>query len=91
MPEQMSLEERVSTLLNKIGSRAKCKGCGQQIWWVTTRHGKKMPVSESFLCHFEDCQSADQFRSKPRRDEEVNDDAHNAHDDDYVGDADVPF
>ena len=41
---------------------AKCKGCGQEIYWCVTPTGQNMPVVVH--SHFVDCPQADEFRKK---------------------------
>jgi hypothetical protein len=39
--------EALETLFKVIGSKGVCKSenCGEPIWWVTTRHGRRAPVN----------------------------------------------
>ena len=73
-PENLSLEIQVAIqqalheLLEKVGQRGTCRGCGTEIFWV--RHktsGKLVPYScRSSLNHFIDCPRAAEFRKDPR-------------------------
>ena len=46
-----------------------CKGCSQDIFFLKTRNGRKMPVNytgnpEEQVCHFATCPNANDFKSK---------------------------
>jgi len=69
MATVQELYSNIATLLKAIGDEGKCRGCGQQIWWVRTKSGKRMPVTAAGLCHFADCPAAQAFRSKPKGDD----------------------
>jgi len=68
--ELVDLEERMAKLLDQIGDRSQCRGCGADIWWVLTKNKKpngehkKFPVSQAFISHFADCPASDRFRKK---------------------------
>lgn len=49
-------------LLSMLGDKAKCKECGATIFWIRSRNGKLMPITEHFISHFADCSGADRFR-----------------------------
>lgn len=57
-----ALRKNVYTLLNTLGDKAQCKGCGADIWWIKTRAGKNAPITAVGLNHFADCPKADRFR-----------------------------
>lgn len=42
----------------------KCKGCGEKIWWVFTKNGKRSPIRADGVSHFADCPKAGTFRRK---------------------------
>lgn len=73
-PKDIPMDERIVKLLDMIGNRAKCKGCGDEIWWVKSKNGRPMPISHDFVCHFTDCSGADKFRRKSKSIEEVDKD-----------------
>jgi len=58
------LKGNIEKLLDQLGDRAICKGCGRQIWWVTHRNGKKAPYTNEALNHFADCPESEKFRNK---------------------------
>ena len=58
------LEIKVARLLDILGSKATCKGCGADIWWVFTRNQRKMPVSKNLVAHFGECPKGGRFRKK---------------------------
>lgn len=43
-----------------------CRGCGADIYWVTTKAGKKAPFTAAALSHFADCPAAERFRKRKR-------------------------
>lgn len=62
IPTQDQLMQNIRRLLDQIGERSTCKGCGQAIWWVQHRNGKRAPYTPAGLNHFADCKAAAQFR-----------------------------
>lgn len=58
------LLQNIVLLLNQIGDRSTCRGCGKEIWWVTYKSGRKAPITMEALNHFADCEKADRFRKK---------------------------
>lgn len=54
----------IEKLLDMIGNKSHCKGCGAEIWWIKTKKGKNMPVTNKALPHHIDCPKAEQFRKK---------------------------
>lgn len=57
------LEGNIARLLNTIGDKGTCKGCGATIWWVHhPKTGKGAPYTERGLNHFGDCPNAQNFR-----------------------------
>jgi len=46
--------------------RAKCRACGEDIFWVKTKNGKLMPMNFNELkqTHFATCPEADKFRKR---------------------------
>lgn len=59
------LQRNILRLLSAIGDARTCKGCGRQIWWVRSKAGKTMPITDEALNHFVDCPQAAQFK-KPK-------------------------
>jgi len=62
--EKNALAENIEKLLDHVGNRSHCKGCGIEIWWVTHKNGKRAPYIKSGSNHFIDCHSANQFRKQ---------------------------
>lgn len=58
--------KRITALLDIVGGQGKCKGCGAKVWWVVTKHGKRMPISDSGISHFVDCPESERFRRNGR-------------------------
>ena len=56
------LKTNIVRLLNMIGDAGHCRACGRPIWWVLTKNGKKMPVTDEGISHFADCTKAGEFR-----------------------------
>lgn len=64
-----TLEENWKKLLSVIGNPAKCggeagTGCGAEIWWVTTKFKKAMPLNADAAPHWATCPKAQDFRRK---------------------------
>ena len=65
-----ALEERAATLVKAVGEPGKCRGCGAEIFWLTTfRNGKAAPDDATGVTHFATCRSAAQFRKQPAKQE----------------------
>jgi hypothetical protein len=60
--EAAKLRANVVRMLDVIGDRARCKGCGMVIWWIKTRAGKRAPYTEQATNHFADCPQAARYR-----------------------------
>ena len=58
------LQANMVDLLLRIGSPAKCKGCGAQVVWLTHLNGKKAPYTLKGLNHFVDCPVRDRFSTR---------------------------
>ena len=56
----MTDAERIKRLLNWITNMAKCKKCGQEIWFIKTKAGHLMPVTGDGEPHFSNCPAADE-------------------------------
>jgi len=41
---------------------SKCRGCGETVYWIITRNGKRMPVDPDGTSHFATCPSAERYR-----------------------------
>lgn len=46
---------------------AKCRSCGEFIYWITTVSYKKMPVNKDGISHFATCPFADKHRKQRRK------------------------
>jgi len=66
----MTPEDKIVRLLNWLATPRPCKQCSAQIWFVKSKHGKVMPITEEGENHFSDCPAAGKFRKKPRSDEQ---------------------
>jgi len=64
MPGELTHEEKVGRFLLICASGAKCKGCGQAIWWLTTKKGRPAPFDPDLTPHFATCPRADDFRKE---------------------------
>lgn len=62
--QPIDYKDHLEKLLMIVGSPGKCKSCGADIWWVTTRKRVPMPVNRLGLSHFSDCPHADAHRKK---------------------------
>lgn len=51
--------------LGMLSEEGRCRDCARPIWWVVTRNGRRMPVTDELLSHFADCPAASKFR-QPR-------------------------
>lgn len=51
-------------LLSMVSDPKPCKGCGRPIYWVISKNGKSMPITDEGLNHFIDCPEANKFRKK---------------------------
>ena len=56
------LKPNIVRLLNMLGDASHCRACGRPIWWVLTKNGRKMPVTDECISHFADCPNANEFR-----------------------------
>jgi len=59
-------ETNMASLLKILGDPGLCRSCGAPIFWVTTKTGKKMPVTPAGISHFADCPNAAQHRKVDR-------------------------
>lgn len=48
--------------LDLIGKKSRCTACGRVIWFVPSKKGGAMPVTNEMKSHFADCPKANQFR-----------------------------
>jgi hypothetical protein len=65
-----ALEHRAATLVKTFGEPGKCRGCGADIFWLTTfRNGKAAPYDATGVTHFASCPSAAQFKKQPAKQE----------------------
>lgn len=62
MSDYAKLVSNIYKLLDQVGDRGVCKGCGKQIWWVVHKSGSKAPYTMEALNHFADCPKADRFK-----------------------------
>lgn len=42
----------------------KCKKCGKEIIWLTSKNKKSIPATLELINHFADCPNAQEFRKK---------------------------
>jgi len=56
------LRSNIGLLLNQVGDKGTCRGCGADIWWVVHKSGKKAPYTAEALNHFADCPQANNFK-----------------------------
>ena len=66
MPETPEIDwrKRFAWLIKTVGTHAKCKSCKADIWWVVTRAGNSMPISQAGVAHFADCPDAGKHRKR---------------------------
>ena len=56
---------RMRALFSFIATDARpCLKCARMLYFVTTKTGKRMPVTDDGISHFVDCPHADSFRRK---------------------------
>lgn len=60
--DSASIFATMRAILNRVGDVTRCKDCGQTIWFVPTRHGRRAPYTAAGLNHFADCPGAGSFR-----------------------------
>jgi hypothetical protein len=60
------LELRIQMILQHVGDKGVCKGCGRDIWWVKHKNGKAVPYTWEGLNHFIDCPKANEFKKKEK-------------------------
>ena len=55
-------------LLKMVGDPGQCRSCGADVYWVTTKTGKKMPVTPAGIRHMEfvDCPQSAKGGEKER-------------------------
>ncbi|WP_428411982.1 hypothetical protein [Pararhizobium sp.] len=58
------LTQNMVRLLNQVGNKDFCKGCGEEVWYVKHKNGKCPPYTADGTNHFANCPNADQFRKK---------------------------
>jgi hypothetical protein len=62
--EEAEVENRIRALFNLMGNHPReCKSCGAPIYWITTKAGRRMPITQMGISHFADCPNANQHRS----------------------------
>ena len=64
--ERVDYRKRIEFLLAVVGDKARCRGCGAEIYWIKTRAGKRAPYTREGINHFADCPEAAQFRGGAR-------------------------
>lgn len=69
-PEAEALQHRIDNAIRTfraISDEGVCRSCKSPVWWVVTKTGRKMPISQETLAsHFADCPNANAHRkSKP--------------------------
>jgi len=60
--QDSALRENIRKLFDMLGESRPCKKCGRKIWFVKSKNGKAMPVTDEALSHFADCPGANGFR-----------------------------
>lgn len=61
-------QRRMTSLLEMIGTPAKCRSCEKPCYWVTTKKRRSLLVSQSGVAHYADCpHSAESKREKVRK------------------------
>jgi len=59
----IDIKSNVERLLNLVGTKTECKGCGADMWWVKhEKTGKTAPYNSEALNHFADCPKAGRFK-----------------------------
>ena len=61
------IEREIKKRLRKIGVKTVgCdhSKCNKEIFWLTTKNEKSMPVTLALISHFADCKYANKFRKK---------------------------
>jgi hypothetical protein len=61
------LRANIGRLFQQIADPGFCKGCGEEIFWLLHRNGKKVPYTRDALNHFADCREAQRFKSQTKR------------------------
>jgi hypothetical protein len=59
-----NLQGTIEGLLRNIGDLTNCTGCGDPIYWVRHKNGKRTPYTRAGLNHFVDCVARDRFKEK---------------------------
>lgn len=65
--QEITLVGGAKVTIPTIFNYSKCKGCGEEIIWSTTKNGKAMPIRwntirQAWVSHFSDCTDANYFR-----------------------------
>lgn len=53
-------------ILSVCGGPGQCSGCGRNVYWLTSRNGKKIPYTKEGHSHWADCPAAERFRDPSR-------------------------
>ena len=60
-----NIEKYVAGRLRSLGVQiVKCKKCGKDMFWLTSKKGKAIPTCLNLVNHFIDCKFAKEFRKK---------------------------
>lgn len=54
----IQLSHRITDLLNHVGDKSYCKGCGAEIYWVLHRNGKRQIYDPDGAPHRSTCPKA---------------------------------
>lgn len=59
--------DSMAALIKMFGTRARCKGCGVDIWFLTLPNGKKRPYTIHGLPHTQYCEKQDKVRAQSKQ------------------------
>lgn len=60
--EANRLRRNIALLLNQVSTRGVCRGCGAEIFWITTKNAKLSPHDIDGTSHFATCPKGNLFR-----------------------------
>ena len=59
------IEKEIENRLRKLGVKTiECRKCKKEMFWLTTKGDKRMPVTMALISHFADCPHAKDFRKE---------------------------
>ena len=56
------VKELLAPLLEVVGQRGRCRGCGAEIYWIEHRNRKRAPYTVHGINHFIDCPQSAKFK-----------------------------